>query len=156
MSCRENTDLDQRTNILVLDSTFARDLMEPSSIRTIPHGLILQVTLTTLITDWTIKGMVCQQELHDTFTSFVYEWGTGLDHHSGLNRPCTRSYWLWNPFHLHQTHSTISGNQQFLMIAVSGDGSSGFLACLDEGGSSYMELVAVDRRAGDEVFRTFY
>lgn len=43
---------------------------ESRSIRAKGHGLILQITLATLITNWTIEWMVHQQELHYTCLKF--------------------------------------------------------------------------------------
>lgn len=77
--------------------------------------------------------MVGEQELHDTLPRFVDEGRVGLDHHPWLYRPCAGCHRFGSPLHLHQTHAAVSGYHQLLMIAVSRDGTSGFLARLDEG-----------------------
>jgi hypothetical protein len=48
--------LDQRTQVLVLHSSF--HLNEAAPVTAILHGLVLQITLSALITNWAIKRMV--------------------------------------------------------------------------------------------------
>ncbi len=48
--------LDQRTQVLVLHSSF--HLNKAAPVTAILHGLVLQVTLPTLITNWAIKRMI--------------------------------------------------------------------------------------------------
>lgn len=48
--------LDQWTQVLVLHSSL--HLNEAASVTAILHGLVLQITLPTLITNWAIKRMI--------------------------------------------------------------------------------------------------
>lgn len=124
--------LDQRPDVLVLHCPFARDLVKPPSVTAISHALILQVALATLVADGTIQRMICQQELHHTFSRLVRERAIRLDHHTRLHRPRARGDWLRRPLDLYQAHSAVSGNHEFLVVAVPGDRDARLLACLDE------------------------
>ena len=110
--------------------------MESPSVRTISHALILQITLATLVANGAVQWVVGQQEFHDTFSCLVCERAVCLDHHSGLYGPGTRGHWLGRALDLDQAHSAVSGNHELLVVAVSWDRDAGFLACLDERGSS--------------------
>jgi hypothetical protein len=81
--------LDQGTNVLILDSSLAANLVESASVRSVTHRLVLKITLTTLITDGAVEGMVGQQEFHNTLTGLVSEGRVGLDNHTGLYGPST-------------------------------------------------------------------
>jgi len=65
--------LDEGPEVLVLDCTLASDFVETSTVGTISHGLVLQVTLSSLITNGAVKRVVGEQEFHDTLARFVNE-----------------------------------------------------------------------------------
>ena len=134
---RTATHLDQWSDILVLNRTLAAHLMKPSSIRTISHTLILQIALATLVANGAVQWMVRQQKLHHTFPCLVCEGAVRLDIHPRLHRPCTRRHGLRCLLHLDQTHPAVSGDHEFLVVAVSGDRGAGLFAGLDEGGAGY-------------------
>ena len=78
--------------------------------------IIFSLVLTYLVTNRTIKGMVDQQELHDTFTGLSGEIWIGFDAPAFHDRHGTsgdRLSWLFN---LHQAHATISGDRQPFMV----------------------------------------
>jgi hypothetical protein len=104
--------LDQRANVLVLDGSLAPNLVESASVGSVTHRLVLKITLTTLITNRTVEGMVGQQKLHDTLAGLMGQRRVGLDNHSGLYRPSTRGNGLRCPLNLHQTHSAVTGNHK--------------------------------------------
>jgi hypothetical protein len=104
--------LDQRANVLVLDGSLAANLVESASVGSVTHRLVLKITLTTLITNRTVEGMVGQQKLHDTLAGLMGQRRVGLDDHSGLYRPSTRGNGLRCPLNLHQTHSAVTGNHK--------------------------------------------
>jgi len=52
--------LDERADVLVLDGTLSTQLVEATSVSTIAHALVLQITLATLITDGAVERMVCE------------------------------------------------------------------------------------------------
>jgi hypothetical protein len=110
--------------------------VEAASIGAVPHRLVLQVTLTTLVTNGAVEGMVGEQELHDTLAGFVGEGGVRLDDHAGLDGPGAGGHRLGCPFDLHQAHAAVSSNHQLLMVAVSWYSGPRLLAGLDEGGAS--------------------
>ena len=110
--------------------------MESSTVGAVPHGLILEIAFASLVANGAVERVVGEQELHDTLARLVDERRIGLDHHAWLHRPGARRDWLGSPLHLYQTHTTVTGNHQLLMVAVSRHGASGLFARLDEGGSS--------------------
>ena len=81
--------------------------------------------------------MICQQELHDTFSGFVCKCRVRLDHHTRLYRPCTGGNRFRRSFNLDQAHATIPRNHKLLVIAISRYGDARLLACLDESRSRY-------------------
>ena len=73
--------LDQGTQVLVLHSSLHLD--EAAPVAAILHGLVLQITLPTLITNWAIKRMV---DLQNKAQSGVVQSSHGrlhLHHKSG-------------------------------------------------------------------------
>lgn len=137
--------LDQRSNILVLNSTLSARLVEAASVRTISHALILQVTLATLVANGAVQWVIGQQELHDAFTGLVGQRAVCLDHHAGLNRPRAGCHGLGGALDLDQAHSAVSGNHEFLVVAVAGDGGAGLFAGLDQGRASWMVVSETDQ-----------
>lgn len=127
--------LDQGSNVLVLNSTLSAQLVEATSVGTVSHALILQVALATLVADGAVEGVVGEQELHDALAGLVNERGVGLDDHAGLDGPGARGDGLGCSLDLDQTHTTIAGNHELLVVAVAGDSGAGLLAGLNEGGS---------------------
>ena len=132
------TYLNQRSDILILNSPLSRNLMKPPSIPAIPHALILKVTLATLVANGAVQWMIRQQKLHHALPRLVCERAVRLDHHSRLHRPRAGCHGLRRPLDLDQTHSAVSGDHEFLVVAVAGDGGTGLLAGLDEGGAGYV------------------
>lgn len=128
--------LDQRANVLVLHGTLAANLVEATAVSAVPHGLVLEIALATLVANGAVERVVGEEELHDALTRLVDERRVRLDYHAWLHRPRARRDWLGSPLHLDQTHTAVAGNHQLLVVAVSRDGASGLLACLDEGGAS--------------------
>lgn len=138
--------LDQRANVLVLNGTLALQLVETSSVCTVSHALILQITLATLVANGAVKRVVCQQELHHALARLVNLWAVRLDHHTGLHRPRARSYGLGCTLNFNQTHSAVSGNHKLLVVAVAGDGRAGLFTGLDERGAGCTIGLALDLR----------
>lgn len=129
------TYLDQWANILVLDRTLATQLVEAAPVGPISHRLVLQIALTTLVTDGAVEGMVGEQELHDTLASLVNEGRVGFDDHAGLDGPGARGDGLRSALDFDETHTAVSGNHELLMVAVARDGGAGLFAGLDERGA---------------------
>ena len=128
---------DQRAHVLVFYRTLATHLVEPSPIGSVPHGLILQITFASLVADGAVQRMICQQKLHDTFSSFVCKRRVRLNHHTRLYRPCTGGNRLRRSFNLNQAHATIPRNHKLLVVAISRYRDAGLLACLNESRSRY-------------------
>ena len=129
------THLDERTNVLVLDGTLATKLVEATTVSTVSHALVLEITLATLVANGAIQRVVGEQEFHDALTGLVDEGRVGLDDHTGLDGPCTRSDGLGGAFDFDETHTTATGDHELLVVAVAGDGGAGLFAGLDESGA---------------------
>lgn len=130
-----HADLDERSNVLIFNSTLAFNLVESSAVGSVSHGLILEIALSTLITDRAVEGVVGQQEFHDALSCLVNERRICLDHHAGLDRPRARGNRLRGPLDLDQAHAATSSNHQLFVVAVSWDGDTGLFASLDQGGA---------------------
>jgi len=141
--------LDERTNVLVLDGTLATKLVEAATVAAVSHALILEITLATLVANGAVQGVVGQQELHDTFTGLVDEGRVGLDDHTGLDGPCARGDGLGSALDFDETHTTVTGDHELLVVAVAGDGGAGLFAGLDEGRAGWREHVS----RGDQLRR---
>lgn len=139
------THLDKRTNVLVLDGTLATKLVETTTVGAVSHALVLEITLATLVANGAVERVIGQQELHDTLTGLVNEGRVGLDDHTGLDGPCARGNGLGGALDLDETHTTVTGDHELLVVAVAGDGGAGLFAGLDEGGAGCEERV----RRGD-------
>ena len=66
---------DQRAHLFFFNSAFI--FLVTRTVTPISHGLILQITLTALITDRAIKGMVDEQKFHHPLTGFFDHWCVG-------------------------------------------------------------------------------
>jgi hypothetical protein len=148
--------LDQRANVLVLNGTLALQLVETSSVCTVSHALILQITLATLVANGAVKRVVCQQELHHALARLVNLWAVRLNHHAGLDRPRARSHRLGCALDFNQTHSAVSSNHKLLVVTVAGDGRAGLFTGLDERGAGCTIGLALDlpRRSAASVVHT--
>lgn len=127
--------LDQRSQILVLDGTLADNLGETTAIRTVADGLILEITLSSLVANGAVEGMVSQKEFHDTLTGLLDEVGVGLDLHSRHDGEGARGDRLGGLFDLDQAHSAVSGDGETLVVTETGDVNTGLLASLNNGRS---------------------
>jgi len=128
--------LDQRSNVLVLDRSLTTDFVKSTPIRTVSHALILKVALATLVANRAVERVVGEEEFHDTLTGLVNEGRIGLDSHTGLNGPSAGSDWLWGSLDFDQTHTTVSGNHELLVVAVSGNRCTGLFAGLNKSRTS--------------------
>mmetsp|Transcript_35721 Transcript_35721/g.50029 ORF Transcript_35721/g.50029 Transcript_35721/m.50029 type:complete len:367 (-) Transcript_35721:346-1446(-) len=76
--------LHKRADVFVLYTTFGKE--EAGTVATESHGLILEVTLATLVANRAIKGVIRKEKLHDSLTSLVHQWRVGLDFHTRHKR----------------------------------------------------------------------
>ncbi len=65
------------SNILILYCPLPRELVvnEATPVTTKGHRLVLQITLSTLVTDRAVKRVIHQEEFHYTFSECVWEEG---------------------------------------------------------------------------------
>lgn len=127
--------LDQRSDVLVLDSALALELVEPSTVATISHRLVLEIAFASLVANGAVERVVRKEELHDTLSRLVDERGVGFDNHSRLYWPRAGCHRLRSTLDLDQAHTTTSSNHQLLVVAVSRNGNSSLFAGLDERGA---------------------
>ena len=62
MDAASHGSLDKRSKLFVLNGSLV--LLETAFSITVDSRDILKIALTTLVTNWTIKWMVCEKELH--------------------------------------------------------------------------------------------
>jgi hypothetical protein len=80
--------------------------VESSAIGTVTHGLVLEITLSTLIANRAIKRVIGEQELRYTLSGLVNQRRIRLHHHSGLNGPGARGHRFWGSLDFDETHTT--------------------------------------------------
>lgn len=73
--------LNKRSQILILDCPLV--LIESSVLVAVDLGDILEVALTALVADRTVKGVVSKQEFHDSASSHLGDLTLGVDLHVG-------------------------------------------------------------------------
>lgn len=73
MNTTSHDSLDQGSQILILYSPFTSGFRESGSVTSVGHGLILQITFTTLIAHGAIERMICEKKFHDALSRKVYE-----------------------------------------------------------------------------------
>ena len=84
-------------------------------------GLILQITLTTLIADRAIQRVIDQQKFHHATPRIAHHGCVREYLHPIHDRIGAGSDRLWRLFHFHQAHAAIAGNTQAFMIAEARD-----------------------------------
>ena len=96
------------------------------------HGLILEIALSSLVTNGTIERMVDQQKLHDTLSGLFRKVGVCFyapafhdRHGAGGNR-------LGRLLDLNKTHSAVARDRETLVVAESGDLNADHCGGLEE------------------------
>lgn len=79
--------LDERADVLVFDGALTANFVEAAAVGAVAHGLVLEVAFTALVADGAVEGVVCEEEFHYAFTSFVDEGRIGFDDHAFLDGP---------------------------------------------------------------------
>jgi hypothetical protein len=63
--------LDQWPNVFVLDSTLSGNFVKSTAVSTVTHRLVLEIALSTLVTDRAIKRVVGEEEFHNALPGFM-------------------------------------------------------------------------------------
>ena len=144
--------LDQGSQVQILCRPFG--LTESAEIHAIGHGLILQIALSALITDWTIQRVVDEQKFHHPFAGFFHHRRIGFDNWqlpfwagaqiADLHR--ARGGRLRRTTHnFHQTHPAIASDGQTLMITKPRHLNPDLLTGLDQRHRAvYFDFLIVD------------
>jgi hypothetical protein len=98
--------LDQGANIFILHGTLSAGFVKSTPIGTITHRLVLEIALSSLVTNRAIEGMIGEKELHHTLSSLVNQRRVRLDHHTRLYWPSTGGNRLRGTFDFDETHTT--------------------------------------------------
>jgi hypothetical protein len=106
MNASVHRSFDQRADVFILHSTLSAGFVESTSIGTITHRLVLEIALSSLITNGAIEGMIGEKELHNAFSSLVNQRRIRLNHHTRLYWPGTGGNRLRGTFDFDETHTT--------------------------------------------------
>lgn len=109
----------QWANVLVLDGSF-KFVISTGAV-TVEERVVLQITLTTLIANWTVKRVVDQKELHDAASGNSGCFRVGVNFHSRSHLGTAAGHGFGRLFDFDQTHSTVSGHFQSFVITESGN-----------------------------------
>jgi hypothetical protein len=66
----------------------------------------LEITLSSLVANGAVEGVVGEKEFHDTLSGLVDQRRIGLHHHTGLYWPSTGGDRLRGTFDFDETHTT--------------------------------------------------
>ncbi|KAM1426413.1 hypothetical protein ACFXTO_019101 [Malus domestica] len=130
--CKLNTpshySLHQRSKILI--NYRSLNLSETAAVRSKCHRLILQITFSSLITNWTIQWMIHQRKLHHPFSSLLCYRSISLNFHARHGRHGAGGDWLRRLLNLHKAHTAITRDRQPAVVAESRDINAGDLTGL--------------------------
>ena len=134
---------DQRPEVLVFHHPLS--FIEARYVAAVAHGNVLQLTLAALIANRAVERMVDEQELHDGFLSLQGVRRLRRHLHAVHDRCSTCRHGLRCALDFHQTHATVGGDAQFLVIAETWNQDSGLVSRLDDhGATTSFERLAVD------------
>jgi hypothetical protein len=63
--------LDQWPNVFVFDSTLSGNFVKSTAVSTVTHRLVLEIALSTLVTNRAIKRVVGEEEFHNALPGFM-------------------------------------------------------------------------------------
>jgi len=121
---------DQRAEIFVLYDALA--IVVARYITAVTNCKILQFTLTTLVTDRTIKGMVNEQEFHRRLLCGNGTWRLGKYFHAFGHRLRTGRNRLGSAFDVDETHTAAGRDTQLVVIAESRNVGADLVGYLDD------------------------
>ena len=122
---------DHWPDVLVLHSTL--EFVVPGGVETIVVGVVLQVALSTLVTDRAVEGMVGQDELHDSSTGDTSGLRSGVNAHGRSHLGAAGGDGLGSLFNFNKAHPAVASNLKALVVAETRDFNSIFLGSLEDG-----------------------
>jgi hypothetical protein len=96
-------------------------------------GPVLKLTLSAGITDWTIQGMVDQEEFESLKPHPFHTVGAGMDHHPIHHRRGTGGHGHISSLHINQTDPAGLDEAQLGMVAEGGNVDPIFFGHLEDG-----------------------
>ena len=116
MDAARHDRLDHRTHIFLGDRALVHFIARMAL--AIGHGLILQIALTTLVANRTIKRMIDEKEFHHAFARRLDHFGRRENLLALGCRQRTAGLRLGRSgLHFNQAHAAVAGDRQPLMIA---------------------------------------
>ena len=93
---------------------------------TVANGQVLQLALTTLVTDRAIQRVVNEQKLHHGLLCLDGFISLGVNHHALRYGRGTRGHRFGCLFNVHQAHTAVGRDREFLVVAKMRDVGAGF------------------------------
>lgn len=115
--------LDERAQVLVLDSALAGGLVETRAVAAVAHRLILQVALTTPVADGAVERVVRKQELEHALTRLGDDGRLGEDLLTRHRRESARGEGLRRALALDKAHTAVAGNVELVSAHALARGS---------------------------------
>src|SRR5215831_3220031 len=115
MNAAGHMGFDQWTEILVANGPLV--LLEPATVETVSHRLVLQIALAALVTNRAVERVIDQQELHNPFLRLERLWRVRENYHPVGRRHRAGGDRLWRFFDFDQTHAAIAGDRKALVVA---------------------------------------
>jgi hypothetical protein len=143
MDAPSHDGFDEGSTVLVFHPSLA--FKEAASVGTKGHGLVLKVTLSSLITNGTIQRVVEEKELQNSLPGLFDQGGVGEDLHSLHGGHGTGRHRFGGLEDFHQAHPTVSSDRESLVVAESRDLDPQALTGLKDSGSPLdVDVHAVD------------
>lgn len=121
----------QRTNVLILNSSLVF-IVSPCSI-SIKMGVVLQITLSSLITNWTVERVIGQQKLHNSTASESRNFRIRPDFHSRSNLRAAGGDRFGGFLDFDETHPAVSCDLETFVVAEARDLNAVLFGCLEDG-----------------------
>src|SRR5215472_426891 len=145
MNAAGHMGFDQGAEILVADGPLV--LLEPATVETVSHRLVLQIALAALVTNRAIERVIDQQEFHNSFLRLERLWRVRENHHPVGRRHRAGGDRLWRLFDFDQTHAAIAGDRKALVVAEMRDLDPGMLTGLKNGAAArHLHFAPIDRQ----------
>ena len=140
----------ERSDVFVFDNALA--VVVPRNVAAVAHRQVLQFAFAALVADRAVERMVDEQELHRRFLRGDGARRLGEDLHALGNRLGTGRDRLGRALDINETHATVGGHAEFLVVAESRHVGADRVGHLDEHLAwSRFDRLAVDFNVDDVV-----